>query len=101
VSKSEKVLQSVAWIPSQTREQNHVVVGTSSGRIKLIDVYKNRVLWKDDISKEETIFDIDINEKGLLAISLLKTVQFRKYDPKTSTFSNQRALTTPDLVRCL
>jgi outer membrane protein assembly factor BamB len=73
-SKEERILQSVAWLPHTMTDQNQVIVGTSSGRIKLIDVDKNRVLWKDDLSKNETIFDLDINEKGILAISLLKTV---------------------------
>jgi hypothetical protein len=68
---------------------NQVIVGTSSGLIKLIDVDKNRVLWKDELAKNETIFDLDISDRGMLAITLHKTVQFRKYDPKVpSTFCN-------------
>lgn len=87
VSREEKTLQAVAWLPNVAG--NQVIVGTSSGLIKLIDVDKNRVLWKDELAKNETIFDLDISDRGMLAITLHKTVQFRKYDSKVpSTFCN-------------
>lgn len=44
-----------------------VVIGTSSGSIKLIDLKKNKVVWKENIGS--LIFDLDWNEKGVLAIA--------------------------------
>ena len=35
-----------------------ILIGTSSGKVKLIDLEKNRVVWKGDIVENGCIFDI-------------------------------------------
>ncbi len=35
------------------------MLGTVAGRIKLVDVDKNRVVWKEDFGEKHTIFDSD------------------------------------------
>lgn len=77
------------------------MVGTSGGVVKMIDVDSNRILWKDELHRNEIIFDLDVNSTGVIAISLRATIQFKKYDTRTGLVSNLRALTAPDLVRSL
>jgi WD40 repeat protein len=77
------------------------VVGTQQGRVKLIDLEKNRVIWKEDVVTEG-IFDLDWSSNGILAIAnLTKSCVFKKYDHKTRSFSHHISLLLPDSSRCL
>ncbi len=78
------------------------MIGTQSGRVKLIDLEKNRVIWKEDVAKDESIFDLDWSSNGILAIAnQTKTCFFKKYDAKTRTFTHHISLLLPDSSRCL
>lgn len=54
------------------------MIGTSSGMLKLVDLKKNKVVWKEGIGS--LIFDLDWNSKGVLAIaSAQKHLHLRSY----------------------
>jgi WD40 repeat protein len=44
------------------------MIGTSSGTIKLVDLKKNKVIWKESLGG--LIFDIEWNPSGIVAIAL-------------------------------
>lgn len=74
LTETEGILMSVAWIPTKEPEKNLIAIGTAAGIIKLVDLDRNRVTWKDELSKDQSAFDIDCNSSGLIAISIHKTV---------------------------
>lgn len=43
------------------------MIGTSSGTLKLVDLKKNKVVWKESFGS--LIFDIDWNANGILAVA--------------------------------
>ena len=79
-----------------------ILIGTSSGKVKLIDLEKNRVVWKGDIVENGCIFDIEYSHQGILAIATIEnTVFFKKYDHKIRSFSELSNLPVGDSARCL
>jgi len=81
--------------------KNLIVLGTQQGRVKLVDLEKNRVIWREDVVSD-CIFDLDWNSNGILAIAnFSKSCIFKKYDPKTRTFSQHISLLLPDSSRCV
>jgi hypothetical protein len=44
------------------------VIGTSAGKIKLIDVEKNRVMWKEEFGEKNIIYDVDWGKNGIMVV---------------------------------
>jgi len=55
-------------ITAQTQPRNLVVIGTSAGKIKLVDLAKNRVTWTKDFGGNSVIFDVEWNSDNILAV---------------------------------
>lgn len=43
------------------------MLGTSAGSLKLVDLKKNKVVWKEALGN--IIFDIDWNKNGVIAVA--------------------------------
>ncbi len=85
----DKVLQGVVWckvVPQKGMSAdsfaNLVVVGTSAGIIKLIDLSKSKVIDTIKAGNQNTsIYGLDWNADGLLAIgSTEENVQIKKFE---------------------
>jgi hypothetical protein len=78
----DKIIQTLAWynftkgenLPQDEideKAKTHgklVVIGTSAGYVKLIDLNKNKVLWKQNFD-DATIYGLDWYKDGTLAIA--------------------------------
>jgi hypothetical protein len=54
-----------------------IVIGTSRGAVKMIDLKKNKVIWKEKF--HHMILDLDFNKNGVLAIATAsKELYFRQ-----------------------
>ena len=49
---------SIAWLATKEPEQNFIAIGTAAGHVKILDLERNRVIWKDDLVKDQSVFDI-------------------------------------------
>jgi hypothetical protein len=72
------MIQAVAWPyvkPKNNEDSSElirhstrlIVIGTSQGMVKLIDLKKNKVIWKEKF--HHMILDLDFNKDGVLAIA--------------------------------
>ncbi len=63
-SANDRMINTLSWYNAAKIKENDpcrnlCVLGTVAGRIKLVDVDKNRVVWKEDFGEKHTIFDSD------------------------------------------
>jgi hypothetical protein len=64
-----------------------VCVGTSAGNAKLIDLQKNKVLWKQGFNGA-CIYGMDWNDKGILAVApTAPTVHVFKFSKSKMTMN--------------
>jgi WD40 repeat protein len=81
-----------------------VVIGTFAGNVKLIDLKKNKVIWKERFGGDSSlIFDLDWNIDGILAIaSTNNNLELRQYTGEAqSMFNPMPAHKMNESVRCL
>jgi len=56
------------------------MVGTAAGKLKLIDIEKNRVTWKEEFA-QQNFYTVDWSINGVVAAGgMLKTLFIRKFD---------------------
>lgn len=88
----DKVLQCLCWynntkFSSEDPSRNLVVIGTSSGKIKCVDIEKNRVMWKEEFGEKQVIYDCDWSPSGILAVGgSTKELVLRKFDKSINGF---------------
>lgn len=75
----DKLIQAVAWPQIRSKSNNDdtselitsntklVAIGTSKGIVKLIDLKKNKVIWKASLN--HIILDLDFNSQNMLAVA--------------------------------
>lgn len=82
---------------------NLVVAGTCGGQVKLIDLEKSKVISIIEAgSYDTTIFGLDWNEQGMLAIgSSDENAQIKKFEPATKSFSHVATISTNSPCRCV
>lgn len=79
------MINALSWYNSgkQSKDdpcKNLCLLGTVAGRIKLVDVDKNRVVWKEDFGDKNTVYDTDWSRDGILAVGgNAKEVILRKF----------------------
>lgn len=57
------------------------VIGTAAGKLKLVDVEKNKVVWKEDFGEKNIIYDTDWSSNGVLVVgTVLKELIIRKFE---------------------
>lgn len=93
----DKTLQCIAWYnPAKVSSdldpcRNLIVIGTAAGRIKLVDIEKNRVIWKEDLGDKNVLYDVDWGQNGMLAIGgVNKELCLRKFDKTTQSFAKHK-----------
>ena len=62
-----------------------IIIGTSAGSLKLIDLNRNRILKMIQMMQERdtTIFQLDWNAEGFIAIaSTDQSIYVKKYEPE-------------------
>lgn len=78
------------------------MIGTAAGRIKLVDIEKNRVIWKEDLGDKNVLYDVDWGQNGMLAIGgVNKELCLRKFDKATQNFTKHKNVAIQDSIRCL
>jgi WD40 repeat protein len=93
--KNEGYLPSSEMIDNMT---NLVVVGTSGGTLKLIDLKKNKVIWIEALGS--LIFDLDWSEKGILAVALCsRSLVLRHFN--NGAFTQLVSVQMDSYIRCL
>lgn len=107
----EVIIQAITWCKIQPSKgqpadaySNLVVIGTADGKIKLIDIARNRILsqFKSDGNSETTVFSLDWNKDGFLAIgSTDYNVYIKKFDPDVNTFTKHAKVATNCECRCV
>jgi len=89
-------------ITAQTQPRNLVVIGTSAGKIKLVDLAKNRVTWTKDFGGNSVIFDVEWNSDNILAVGGTGNHLFLlKYEPKALKFNELAKVSTSSSIRSL
>ena len=85
----DSVIQSLAWcrmLPPRGQNKdaynNLVVVGTSAGNVKLIDLVRNKVLQCLNVcANDATVYALDWNSQGILGIGTSENkVLIKKFD---------------------
>ncbi len=100
----DKTLHAVAWYNAQKKVaedpcRNLVIVGTAGGKLKLIDIEKNRVVWKEDCV-QQNFYTVDWSVNGVVAAGgMQKSLLIRKFDRAAMNFQKVKDLPVPDSVR--
>jgi outer membrane protein assembly factor BamB len=79
-----------------------VIIGTQAGKLKLVDIEKGRVVWKEDLGEKNVIYDTDWGKNGVLVTGgLTKELIMRKFDKSTLKFEKLKSAAVPDSIRCV
>ena len=108
----DAVIQSIAWCrrpPPKGKPadffDNLVVIGTSSGLIKLVDLQRNKILFQFALpkgDKNNTIFALDWNNDGLLAIgNTTEDIEIKRFGDDYKSFTDLVSITVHSESRCL
>jgi len=90
------IIQCLAW-PNSTKDV--VMIGTTKGTLKLIDLKKNKIIWKEE-NLGGLILDLDFNSNGVLAMAgAFRSFQMRFFEGKM--LDKQVALATESYSRCV
>lgn len=105
--KEDNTIQCLAWYNCMKFQdedpcRNLVVIGTQAGKLKLVDIEKNRVVWKEDLGERNVIYDTDWGKNGVLVTgSLQKELVMRRFDRTTLKFEKLKSAAMPDSIRCV
>lgn len=102
----DKILQCLAWYNNNKFEdqdncRNLVLIGTAAGKIKLIDIEKNRVLFKEDFGDKNIIYDMDWSVNSYVAIGgMAKELFVRKFEKSNFSFTKLKSIAVSESIRC-
>lgn len=103
----DKILNCLSWynaakISNEDPNRNLAVVGTAAGRIKLVDIEKNRIMWKEEYGDKNVVYDVDWSANGVLAVGgSYKELILRKFEKASQSFSKYKNISVLDSIRCL
>ena len=87
--------------PEVAAKSKLVCYGTSAGLVKLIDLNRNKVMWKQDFSGT-CIYGLSWNKSGILAVGpTLPEVHVLKFHKTKMAFSELYKVTTDQYPRTL
>ena len=105
------IIQAITWCKIQPPKgqpadaySNLVVIGTADGKVKLIDLARNKILsqFKSEGNSEATVFSLDWNKDGFLAIGTTDyVIHIKKFDPELNTFAKHTKVATNCECRCV
>lgn len=78
-----------------------VVIGTSAGNVKLIDLNKNKVVWKQNFD-DATVYGLDWYKDGTLAVApTVQEISILKFNRSKMTFTPYFKVYLEYYARCL
>ena len=105
---ADTIIQSVAWCtvtPPKGKPRDAyshlVVVGTSAGRVKLIDLNRNKVISQFSVPDQANIFDLSWNSEGYLAVGCSGVEVIIRQFENDKDFAEVASLTVHCPCRCI
>ena len=74
------------------------MIGTSSGSLKLVDLKKNKVVWREALNS--LIFDLDWNSNGIVAVASTQSMLHLRHF-SSGEFTKMTSIGMDSSLRCV